>query len=314
MKPVPWLLLVVACGGDDSIASVVVDASADRSAGDASLPSEAGPDAPTDACVGLTVGPTGVSNANALQVGSRKRTYVLSVPANASGQKRLPLVFVWHGDGGTGAGIRGTLNLEAPAKDAAIFVYPDGVQQANGWWDLDSGPPANIDIALFDGLLTELQTHYCIDDKRIFSTGFSRGGFFTNHLACFRGDKLAAIAPQSGGGPYWPNTAYNGDGQLTCPTPPMPALIIHGNADMTVANDPKLPDGGWQSYQHWAYWNHPAPRAGFNFAADPTLPSPCFAAKGLPADHPVIACFIDGLGHEPWSQQASTVWSFFSRF
>jgi hypothetical protein len=94
----------------------------------------------------------------------------------------------------------------------------------------------------------------------------------------------------------------------------VPALIIHGNADPVVPNDPNPAalDGGWQSFEHWAYWNHPAPRGSYDFATAPVSPSPCMAAQGLPADHPVIACFIDGLGHAPWAQQAATVWAFFA--
>ncbi len=306
-------MLAIACGSTDAIVPAQ-DASTDQTS-DAPITQDSGTkDTSTNACTGITMGPTGTLTGQKIQAAGQARTYVITIPANADTSHALSIVFAWHGDGGTGSGLRSQLKLEAEAKDKAIFVYPDGLSAPYGSWDLESGPPNNRDIALFDAIVTEASTKWCVDNKRVFSTGFSRGGFFTNHLACFRGDKLAAIAPQSGGGPYWPNTAYNADGQLACPTPPVPALIIHGNADNTVPNDKLKPDGGWQSYFHWAYWNHASPRAGYDFASDPTMPSPCQAARGLPADHPVIACFIDGLDHATWSQEAPTVWAFFQRF
>ncbi len=271
------------------------------------------PDASGPGCPGLAMGATGVLSAQHIEVGGLDRTYVLSVPAGASTAARLPVVFVWHGDGGTGAGIRASFGLEAPAAGGAIFVYPDGIEiPGDGWWDLQGDATGNRDIPLFDALLDHVEASYCVDAARVFAAGFSRGAYFTNHLACERGDRLRAIAPHSGAGPFWPGDAYNGDGQLVCPTAPVPALILHGNADHTVPNDPTAPDGGWQSFEHWAYWNHPAPRGGLDYATDPVSPSPCEAARGLPADHPVVRCFIDGLDHAIWPQAAATVWAFFS--
>jgi polyhydroxybutyrate depolymerase len=265
------------------------------------------------ACPGLMPGPVGVLPGQKILAAGRPRTYLLSVPAETDPGRRIPVVFVWHGDGGDGRTIRQTLGLEEAAGGGAIFVYPDGVETPTGWWDLESHAAKNRDTALFDAILAQLGQGYCIDPGRVFSTGFSSGGFFTNHLACERGDRIKAIAPQSGGGPYWPDTAYNEDGELTCPTPPVAALVIHGNADPTVPNDSSKdnPDGGWQSFRHWAYWNHALPRGAYDFATDPLSPGPCRAARDLPAGHPVVACFIDGLGHEPWAQEASVVWSFF---
>ncbi|HEX7604588.1 MAG TPA: hypothetical protein VF316_23380 [Polyangiaceae bacterium] len=42
----------------------------------------------------------------------------------------------------------------------------------------------------------------------------------------------------------------------------------------------------------------------------PTTPSPCRQAKGVFA--PVIQCFIDGLDHAAWSEEAKVVWTFFA--
>ena len=268
-------------------------------------------------CLNRELAPVGLLKNQSIEAMGRMRTYEASVPDAANAGAPIPVVFVWHGDGGTGDAIRNRLALEAAAADQpAIFVYPDGLETPTGWWEMEQHAAKNKDVALFDALLERLEASYCVDAARVFSTGFSSGGFFTNHLACERGDRLRAIAPQSGGGPYWPDSAYNDDGQLKCPTHAVPALIIHGNDDPTVPNDasPANLSGGWQSFEHWAYWNHPAPRSGYAFETDPVQAAPCVQARDLPDDHPVIRCFIDGLGHETWSEEAPTVWAFFSAF
>ena len=310
--PLRFVLVALAACGSDAASPTLDGGTTDGNVTqDAPATPDAGVDAsPPPTCSGLTLGPTGTLASESVVVGGGSRTYVLVVPKSASAVSALPIVFVFHGDGGTGAGVRAQLALEAPAGDGAIFVYPNGVQRADGWWDLDKPATTNPDIAFFDAMLATLKTRYCVDAKRVFVTGFSRGGFFTNHLGCHRGDVLRAIAPQSGGGPYAAPGGYNADGQLVCPTPPVPALIIHGNADGTVKNDPKAPEGGWQAFYHWAYWNHAAPRATYDFATEASTPVPCLKAKGV--DAPVIPCFIDGLDHAAWSEEAKVVWGFFA--
>lgn len=305
------LLLAAACSSDDATTPTDASTTTDTGTSDVATTHDSGVDAaPPATCSGITLGATGTLASESVVVGNGPRTYVLVVPKTATAQSALPIVFAFHGDGGTGAGVRAQLKLEAEAGDGAIFVYPNGVQRPEGWWDLDLPAKTNPDIAFFDAMLAKLEKSYCIDAKRVFVTGFSRGGFFTNHLGCHRGDVLRAIAPQSGGGPYAAEGGYDNEGQLICPTKPVPALIIHGNADNTVANDSKKPEGGWQAYYHWAYWNHPAPRASYDFASDPVAPAPCRKAQGT--DLPVIQCFIDGLDHAAWTGQAKAVWDFFA--
>jgi poly(3-hydroxybutyrate) depolymerase len=65
----------------------------------------------------------------------------------------------------------------------------------------------------------------CVDEARIFATGHSSGGFFTNTLGCQRGDVLRAIAPVAGGGPF---------GGANC-TGEVAVWLAHGENDPTVA-------------------------------------------------------------------------------
>jgi polyhydroxybutyrate depolymerase len=311
------VLALAACGSSSSRSSPDADtrASADAAPGQpdaATGQPDAAPGAP-DGAPGSCLEPIGARSGVTISAAGVARTYTIVVGSAAASQR---IVFAFHGDGGTGDGIRGTLGLEAAATLPAIFVYPDGINADpvdGGAWDLDTAAAAgNEDIALVDAIIAHLAAEGCVDATRVFVTGFSRGGFFANWLGCQRGDVLRAIAPQSGGGPY--GTDYNSDGMLVCPTTtPVPALIIHGNADTTVPNDETQPDGGWQAFEHWAYWDHPAPRNTTDYQTTTAVaPSPCASASGTSV--PVIRCFIDGLGHAPWPSEASTVMSFFESF
>lgn len=117
----------------------------------------------------------------------RDRTYHLRVPGTYDPNRAYPLIFRWHGRGGDG--LSGGLDIESSAGNDALVAGADGF---NKTWGAD-------DLALFDGMLEEIETHYCVDRGRIYSYGFSAGGYFTNYLACMRGDVLRASAAVAGG-------------------------------------------------------------------------------------------------------------------
>jgi polyhydroxybutyrate depolymerase len=157
-----------------------------------------------------------------ITVGGVQRTYVLHVPEGLTG--RVPLILSFHGHGGTGAG-QARLTRMNPLSDRYGFIiaYPDGVRRA--WND---GRQANAngvdDIAFANALIDDLERRYSIDPKRIYATGFSNGGVFSNWLGCNLANRIAAIAPVSG---YLPA----GDVSECRPQRAMPVLEIGGTAD-----------------------------------------------------------------------------------
>ncbi len=74
---------------------------------------------------------TGVQQVSGM-VGGTTRTSTVFVPTDYDPEKAYPIVFVFHGDGGTGASVRTSLDLEPDANGKAIFAYPDGLQET---WD-----------------------------------------------------------------------------------------------------------------------------------------------------------------------------------
>jgi poly(3-hydroxybutyrate) depolymerase len=222
-----------------------------------------------------------------IQVAGTDRTYVLAVPDSYDPGTPLPLVFAWHGAGGDGKLARLYFGVEQASNGGAIFVYPDGleVNGATGWDLAIDGP----DVSLFDAIVGETTQTYCIDPARVFSTGHSFGGFFTNSLGCARANVLRAIAPVSGGGPF----SNNCSGALA-------AWLTHGTADTTVPFT-----NGEDSRDHWLAAD------GCAASTQATNPPPCVAYDGCQAGTAVHWCAHDG-GHEWPSFAADAIWDFFA--
>src|SRR6185312_6958396 len=61
-----------------------------------------------------------------------------------------------------------------------------------------AGTWSNADVAFTDAIVTQLEGDLCIDETRVFATGFSFGGGMAMALACTRADVFRAVAFFSG--------------------------------------------------------------------------------------------------------------------
>lgn len=229
------------------------------------------------------------------------RDYILSLPADYDPNTQYPLVFAWHGRGGSAGLAQLYFKVEEAAQGQAIFVYPGGLpladMQGQTGWDLD---PNNEDFALFDALVAEVQARLCVDPGRIFSTGHSFGGYMSNQIGCFRGDVVRAIGLVAGGGPYSAKP-----GVVSC-TGQVATWLAHGNGDMVVPFSE-----GENSRDHWTEANH------CEAGAEPVEPAPCTAFAGCDEGFPVVWCehaepALSGHGWPAWAGPA--IWGFFAQF
>lgn len=253
------------------------------------------PPDPSVSC-GVANLPKGLQSKQTIQVGSETRTYELFVPESYDGHKTFPLVFVFHGDGGTGANIRNSFKLEAASGQGAIFVYPDGVGKT---WRFDDAAGLAKDVPFIDNLATELGKTHCTDKKRTFAVGFSRGAYFANMLGCFSTSGLRAVVAHGGGGPFGvtgSGTTFPG-GQLKCPQPPVAAMQVIGQNDGLLSEAKKARD-------HWQRVN------ACKATTKPYDPSPCVAYDGCAEERPEIYCEVPGLGHAIWDKGAQATWDF----
>jgi poly(3-hydroxybutyrate) depolymerase len=209
----------------------------------------------------------------ALMLDGEERTYVLDLPPDYDPATPYPIVFGFHGASTSGSTFRSEFygNLLSTLEDAAIVVHPDALGDPTSW-------DTERDVPFFDALVETLSGELCVDAGRIFATGHSSGGFFTNTLGCERGDVLRAIAPVSGGGPF----VFGG---TTC-AGEVATWIAHGENDETVEFS-----SGEDSRDHWLEAN------GCGETSSATTPAGCVEYQGCDAGFPVHFCVYQE-GHD----------------
>jgi polyhydroxybutyrate depolymerase len=174
-----------------------------------------------------------------VRVGEETRAYLLDIPAGPSDEPR-PVLLAFHSAQGSAGRLRRRTGLGPMSRRRGfIAAFPqgrDGVElrgtTGRGW---DSGLGDTRDLRFVTTLLDTLERDWCVDRRRVYATGMSSGGVFTNLLGCLLPDRLAAIAPVAGSGPL-----------SGCRAPrPLPVLLIHG------ANDRMIPPAMARSARDW---------------------------------------------------------------
>lgn len=87
--------------------------------------------------------------------------------------------------------------------------------------------PGSSDLAWIGDLLSHVEATSCIDENRVFVTGYSNGAFMASLIACRYSSRVAAVAPVAG---------IQADPPCRT-TRPVPAIAFHGTADPLVHYD-----------------------------------------------------------------------------
>jgi len=169
-----------------------------------------------------------------MNFGGKTRQYRIYVPTSYTGNSSVPLVFTLHGLGDN-AGNFSSINMNLVADTANfIIVCPQAFKDPfiGTAWNSRAGfsgyyPSSNInDIGFIGALIDSVSARYQIDHTRIYSCGFSMGGFMTERLACEYNGRFAAFASVAG---------TFGNGLSSCnPDRAIPVAHFHGTADQTV--------------------------------------------------------------------------------
>jgi len=160
---------------------------------------------------------------------NKQREYILYIPANYTGNSSVPLVLNFHGWTQYNQEFMEQADFR-PISDTAgfILVYPQGLEDFLGLteWRMNPGNPNN-DILFTEALIDQISSQYNINPARIYSTGFSLGGYMSHALGCFLSERIAAIAPVKGSVyKYWTS--------LCSPQHPTPILKINNTSDLLV--------------------------------------------------------------------------------
>jgi polyhydroxybutyrate depolymerase len=157
------------------------------------------------------------------------RSALVYVPTTAK-TNPTPLVFVFHGHGGSAQQAAHSFHIETEWPEA-IVVYLQGLntpgqltdqEGREPGWQAAPGDQGDRDLKFFDAVLARLKQDYDVDARRIYCTGHSNGGGFTYLLWLVRGNVFAAVAPSSAAA------------RFANRLPPKPALILGGQNDPLV--------------------------------------------------------------------------------
>jgi polyhydroxybutyrate depolymerase len=194
----------------------------------------------TTACAASSTLKVGDNKAT-LQLGGRSRSYGVYVPSSVKPGAAVPLIFDFHGHGGSSTQEESSSGWKKKADQIGfIMVYPDGVDSS---WNVGSccglAMSENVDDVGFTRAMIEAVSQAaCIDAKRIYATGMSNGAGFTHRLACEAADVIAAITAASADLVTDPCT----------PARPISELSIRGLSDTLVAyQGGKTGSTGWYS-------------------------------------------------------------------
>jgi len=228
----------------------------------------------------------------------------IDLPQSYKNDNPYRLIFGMQCMGGSGANVRNEQYYGLKPLDTqqtSIFVAPEGNGQQLPW--------GQADYDLFDELLAHLKKELCIDESRVFSTGFSYGSMFSNGLAQDRQKVLRAVAvyetadvniwlPKNSGLPIgWMGVSAFEDGLCT---------IQMGRS----ARDTHLKNN-----------NNGQPVTEKPEEATPNGPHKCYDYKTINEDFPVRWCTQSG-GHQwehrdpgsnqPWVPKET--WDFINKF
>ena len=172
------------------------------------------------------------NNTQLINYQGTERAFVLYLPDGYDGSRKVPLLFNFHGFGGSTNDHLNTSDMRQLAdRDTFILVYPQGsCLEGFSHWNAALPSATNKstvdDLGFIDFLINDLSSTYEVDSARIYACGYSNGAFFSYALACYLGHKIAAIGSVSG-------TML--DSSLQCsPSHPTAMINLHGTNDGVV--------------------------------------------------------------------------------
>lgn len=241
-----------------------------------------------------------------INTGGSNREYIVDIPADYDPEHPYRLIFSWHQAYGSANGNATGLypantgpNFDAEhyaffglhreateANDPVIFVAPQGI--GNLPWDY------NRDVVLFDDVLARVTENLCIDESRVFTTGFSFGAMMSHALSLGRASKLrgaVTMAPAN----------YN----FTQPPQDSPKIAYFGITGMSdgtckwINSDSGKTGGKYCVLEH-AEDNGCTANSNFATAMNGSKNHICYDFEGCDEGYPVKVCTFDG-AHTPSS-------------
>ncbi len=159
-----------------------------------------------------------------------ERSYEARVPANIDPAKPARVVFAIHPFGSTALEfLNATRFPEVFGAAGWVTIAPEGIGRSFNGGDCcgEAARSKLDDVALILAIVDDLRERACIEDQRIYLTGFSNGGFMSQAFACAHPERVGAIG--SVGAVL---------GVRTCePKEPVSVLLVNGIGDDVIPID-----------------------------------------------------------------------------
>jgi len=254
---------------------------------------------------------TGCGKAKTLQngtinitFGGASRKYILRVPDAYDNSHPYRLVFAFAESGSSAMSVvsRNYFTLATLDSKNTIFAAPDAANGAGSW--------SKSDVELTDAILAQLEGDLCIDESRIFASGFSFGGAMSIALACTRADVFRGVAFFSGA-----------DLTGSCPATLTKPIAYYASQASQDSTGTPMPSSGKIKQAEFAAVNGCMPEPSATTFPAAGKPHTCTDYKGCSAGHPTKYCVFDGPhGWEPkdpgqtTSWNAAEAWKFITQF
>ncbi len=178
-----------------------------------------------------------------------KRKFIVYVPASYASQpqQQYPVVINYHGGGMTMREQMLYTQMNRTAeREQFIVVYPQGIKQD---WNVNlanDSKESSDDIGFTEAMLAHLRQQYRVDQRRVYATGLSRGGFFSLRIAAELPHLFAAVAVVGASTPQSVIDQHARPGKIG-------VMHILGTADEIVAFDGKKGHylSAGETHQYW---------------------------------------------------------------
>ena len=131
-----------------------------------------------------------------VDISKRTRRWIVHLPTNYNPETQYPLYINMHGFTANGNQQLNYSKFNDIADErGAIVIYPSGLDKR---WNsgINFGIESDIDdVGFLSMLIDRMVLLYNADPIRVYSIGYSAGGFMSYRMACERANRIAAIGP-----------------------------------------------------------------------------------------------------------------------
>ena len=177
------------------------------------------------------------------------REYLLYVPSSYNSSTAVPLLFNFHGYGGTSSAHLSSTDMRSLSdQENFLLCYPQGSSDSYGSSHWNAALPGGDnkstadDIGFVSALIASISSSYLVDSTRIYACGYSNGGMMSYFLGGSMSEKIAAIGSVSG-------SMLEGNPE---PANPVPMINLHGTADYVLTYSGG--DGSISTTDTLSYW------------------------------------------------------------